>query len=150
MTSPTGRYSAVLAIAPPSPSQRLFEEDRSVDLPLFEERLRGLSFKFPADCPIPSEVRAELGLDADLRSGEDVLRRCPEQLPALERAIQSRPIDSSVVAAVYRLFGGRELLPVDRMESAVLEWGMQSCADDPVIDFECFLSRYSKFVDVDN
>ena len=41
-------------------------------------------------------------------------------------------------------------MEMDRMESAVLEWGMLSCADDPVIDFECFLSRCAKFVDARN
>ena len=96
------------------------------------------------------EVRAELGLGTGLKSGEDVVRQCPERLPALERLIAAWPIDSSVAAAVYRLFGGRERLEMDRMESAVLEWGMLSCADDPVIDFECFLSRCAKFVDARN
>ena len=116
----------------------------------FEARLRSLPFKYPADCAIPMEVRGELGLGAGLKSGEDVVRQCPEQLPAMERIIEARPIDASVATAVYRLFGGRERLEMDRMESAVLEWGMQSCADDPVIDFECFLSRCSKYVDTQN
>ena len=109
-----------------------------------------MPFKYPADCVIPTEVRGELDLGSELKSGEDVVRKCPEQLSALERIIEIRPIDSSVAAAVYRLFGGRERLEMDRMESAVLEWGMQSCADDPVIDFECFLSRCSKYVDARN
>lgn len=149
MTSPTGR--CILSLLPPRlTSQRLFGADKSIDLAEFEARLRSLPFKYPADCAIPVEVLAELSLGAGLKSGEDVVRQCPEQLPDLERVIAARPIDSSVASAVYRLFGGRERLEMDRMESAVLEWGMQSCTDDPVIDFECFLSRCSKYVDARN
>jgi hypothetical protein len=53
--------------------------------------------------------------------------------------MQGVSIDPQVLASVFFLFGGRDdLLSVNTMESRILEWGMKSCADDPVIDFPTF------------
>ena len=51
-----------------------------------------------------------------------------------------------VLDAVYNLFGGRDHLNIDVMESRVLEWGRAACADDPVIDWPIFESTCQTYI----
>jgi hypothetical protein len=63
--------------------------------------------------------------------GEDLVRTAPELLQTIENYIQQQALATKVVSTAYALFGGREALSADQMESRILEWGMLSCADDP-------------------
>jgi hypothetical protein len=59
----------------------------------------------------------------------------------IEVEVLRAPLVESVLDAIYFFFGGRESLSANTMESAILEWGMMACADDPVIDFKSFCDR---------
>lgn len=47
---------------------------------------------------------------------------------------------------VYYLFGGKEVLDMNLMESNILEWGRMTCADDPIIDYPAFEDRVKSFL----
>ena len=49
-----------------------------------------------------------------------------------------------IVQYIYAGCLAREELSMVGMESRILEIGMLACADDPVIDFETFLSQCAK------
>lgn len=139
------RWSRRLRVNDPDWKLLFTEGAQEIDRSQFGINLASLPFKYPADCDIPDELRVELSSElTGLVAGEDVVRSPfgAALLAKMEAAMQVKPISESLIDATFFLFGGRNgRLAIGTMESACLEWGMLSCADDPVIDFAAFSSR---------